>query len=509
MRSEKNYANVRYRSGYKNNSHRNTRHYNPNYRKPQKKNRGKGRTILLIIIILLLVIASVYLYKNLTGKTYDDEVSYKSFADKYFSDIQTSSKVGEDMRDYSYGQPVSTACNYPKLGVDGLDEQIKETCENLANDYQGKYEDKDPNEKYTQLTGYSSYKNDKEIGAVALISTDFSEETTGKFTQKKQRVSTFNYDIKNGGEVYPVLAFQSGYQEKLSKYITQYVEEEYKGKLVKDYKKNLSADNNKFDKFVLTDDGAVFYFDSDTIVDSNEAISVEVESSKIKDLFREEISTRNIDRTKPMVAITFDDGPAAGSTDKILDVLEDNKAVATFFELGENVENVKNADKMLQREEKIGCEVASHSYSHPNLFKLTDAQVKEENELTDKAIKKAIGHAPTLYRPPYGNGNENITKIFNKSGILWSLDTLDWSSRNADSVFNVVKNSGDLDGKVILMHSIYDSTAEAVKKMVPWLQNEGYQLVTVSEMLIYKYKQDPADNIFCGYNYFYPDEDKK
>ena len=87
---------------------------------------------------------------------------------------------------------------------------------------------------------------------------------------------------------------------------------------------------------------------------------------------------------------------------------------------------------------------------------------------------------PTLYRPPYGNGNEKTTKIFNKSAILWSVDTLDWKHRNKDNVIKIIKNSGNLDGKVILMHSLYDSTAEATKVIIPWLKAQGYQLVTVS-----------------------------
>ena len=106
-----------------------------------------------------------------------------------------------------------------------------------------------------------------------------------------------------------------------------------------------------------------------------------------------------------------------------------------------------------------------------------------------------MGHDVTLYRPPYGNGNDNITKIFGKAGILWSVDTLDWKSRNAQSVINIVKNTDNLDGRVVLMHSIYDSTADATKVLVPWLKKQGYQLVTVSELLTYQSPAEPVKGL--------------
>ena len=156
--------------------------------------------------------------------------------------------------------------------------------------------------------------------------------------------------------------------------------------------------------------------------------------------------------------------------------------------------------------DELDCEIGSHSYDHPNLFTISDQKVKEQNDKTDKLIEDRIGRKPTVYRPPFGNGNEKTTKIFNKPGILWSVDTMDWSSRNADAVINVVKSVKDLDGKVVLMHSLYDSSAKATEVLVPWLQKQGYQLVTVSELLTYKYHEDPTEAKFYGYNYFYLDK---
>ena len=118
------------------------------------------------------------------------------------------------------------------------------------------------------------------------------------------------------------------------------------------------------------------------------------------------------------------------------------------------------------------------------------------------AIEKATGQKPTVFRAPYGNGNDNISKIFGLPGFNWSVDTLDWSSRNADSVVSIIKGSGDMDGGIILMHSIYDSTAEATEEIVPWLIDQGYQLVTISELMEYKYGHETLKDKYYGY-FFY------
>ena len=83
---------------------------------------------------------------------------------------------------------------------------------------------------------------------------------------------------------------------------------------------------------------------------------------------------------------------------------------------------------------------------------------------------------------------------------------MDWSSRNAKAVVKTIKREDSLDGKVILMHSIYDSSAKATEQIVPWLIKKGYQLVTVSELIKYKYNEDPKNGKFYGYNFFYLDE---
>ena len=192
---------------------------------------------------------------------------------------------------------------------------------------------------------------------------------------------------------------------------------------------------------------------------------------------------RKIDLSKPMVALTFDDGPNGKATPKILDTLEKYGVVATFFDLGQNMANYP---KVVKREETIGCEVESHTYAHKNLNKLTSAQIKADMEKAEKVYQNVLGHKPSLVRPPYGNANSTVKSTLKYPLINWDIDTLDWKSRNAESVLKEIHKYSDYDGRIILMHGIYNSTAEAVEKLVPELIDNGYQLVTVSEMAKYK-----------------------
>ena len=192
---------------------------------------------------------------------------------------------------------------------------------------------------------------------------------------------------------------------------------------------------------------------------------------------------RQIDPTKPMVALTFDDGPNATTTNKILDILEKNNAVATFFELGNLVERYPD---VVRREEELGCEVGNHSYEHKNLNTLSKAQIQADMKKSENAFINVLGHKTKLFRPPYGNANATVRSTIEYPLINWNVDTLDWKSRNADKVVAHIRSFQNCDGKIILMHSIYDSTVKATEVIVPELISKGYQLVTVSELAYYK-----------------------
>ncbi len=188
-----------------------------------------------------------------------------------------------------------------------------------------------------------------------------------------------------------------------------------------------------------------------------------------------------IDPSKPMVALTYDDGPSS-YTAQILDILEKCNARATFFEVGIRVGQYPNTVKRIAG---MGCELGNHSYDHANLGIADAAKVQSELSQTDSKIKGLTMKAPALVRPPYGSIGSNLKSYAKRPLILWSIDTLDWKTRNASSVYQSVMNHVK-DGDIILMHDLYASTVEASKRIIPDLVAKGYQLVTVSELAQYK-----------------------
>jgi peptidoglycan/xylan/chitin deacetylase (PgdA/CDA1 family) len=188
-----------------------------------------------------------------------------------------------------------------------------------------------------------------------------------------------------------------------------------------------------------------------------------------------------IDPNKPMVALTFDDGPSI-YTPAILKQLKKYNAHATFFVVGERVSSYA---KTIKQANKQGCEIGSHSYSHANLGTASAATIDSQLNKTEKRIKKILGFYTPIMRPPYGSINDTLRKRVGKPMILWSIDTLDWKTRNANSTVKAIMSKVK-DGDIVLMHDLYSASRDAALTVIPKLIKKGYQLVTVSEMADYK-----------------------
>lgn len=196
-------------------------------------------------------------------------------------------------------------------------------------------------------------------------------------------------------------------------------------------------------------------------------------------LMRKSVSLYAVDPDKPMVALTYDDGPYAPVTNSIIKTLKKHNARATFFIVGSRTEEFEDC---IKKADKAGCEIANHTFAHTNLTKAKKKEIQSEISKTNKAVEAVIGKSPVLVRAPGGAVDDKVKKYVEYPLINWSVDTLDWKYRNASSVIAKTKN-GVKDGSIVLMHDLYESTAAASKKIIPWLIEEGYQLVTVSEMM--------------------------
>lgn len=240
--------------------------------------------------------------------------------------------------------------------------------------------------------------------------------------------------------------------------------------------------------YQILENELVIYYDGEQIEPKvNEKLFLKVNYNEIKEYLDFTLSLDHeyenengysYDKNKKTVALTFDDGPNGEKTNKIVNILEENKAHATFFMVGNKMESGK--ETILNVLNK-GNEIGSHSYNHKNMRRTKLKDVVSGEEKTNEIYYNITGKELIYTRPPYGNITSAIKNSLNTIFINWSLDTEDWLHRNKDMiVLSIMKNVSD--GDIILMHDSYDSTVEAVEEVLPLLYAEGYQVVSVSEL---------------------------
>ncbi len=185
------------------------------------------------------------------------------------------------------------------------------------------------------------------------------------------------------------------------------------------------------------------------------------------------------------VALTFDDGPHPRYTAEILDILTEYGVSATFFVVGVNAETYP---ELLLRASREGHEIGNHTYNHYHVSKLSAAAFEKDLLRCSDAVKRIIGKEPRLFRPPEGACSEISKSFCEKNGypiIMWSVDTRDWAHTPiAEICENVRKNTKD--GSIILMHDFIGKnspTPKALRKIIPMLQESGFEFVTVSQLL--------------------------
>lgn len=240
--------------------------------------------------------------------------------------------------------------------------------------------------------------------------------------------------------------------------------------------KFLKADGVYITNDWLSSQGNRYYFDenSNKVIGKRQIGIYNCKFGKNGKLLSQKIV---IDSKKPMIALTFDDGPGEG-THQILSELERWGAHATFFMIGKNIAKYDDTVKYM---EAIGCEMGNHTFSHKKLTKLDAQSVAEEIQGMDNQLREAVEKKTTVMRPPWGAVNDIVRTTAEVPLIMWSIDTKDWKTRNTQGTIDNVLNTA-VDGDIVLMHDIHITTVDAAITIIPELINRGYQLVTVSEL---------------------------
>ena len=200
------------------------------------------------------------------------------------------------------------------------------------------------------------------------------------------------------------------------------------------------------------------------------------------------------------VALTFDDGPHPKYTPQILKILYENEAAATFFVVGENAERYP---ELVRAEHDLGFEIGNHTYTHFRLNEKSINALYKDIKKADEIISSITGKTPGLFRPPEGKHNGKVDEIIKraeKKAVLWMVDTRDWAHTEKDKIVGNIKNNVK-NGSVILFHDYIvppSPTPSVLCEILPYLKEQGYEFVTVTELLSHSADIGGVSSFFIG-----------
>lgn len=447
-------------------------------------------------------------------------------------------EVGHTQSMITYEENYAYGIHYPSIGVESIDAAIKAAAQEMADLFVNEVRQLSGKGELPNMTAdYRSYLvsnagENKYVSVVFEIKTDIPEKEI-----RTDCIKTMLFDIESGKQVSDKEFFSENYLKLVGQKVTEYFTANrlFSSETgTEKFKKGVSAQTGNFTRFSLDSENITFYFDAGELFGYEKGCAEAVFAYKdISGIFtggalnilygsagvqmsEESQKPSSVETTKSQrpslpagvkyIAFTFDDGPSKTVTNRILDTLQKYNGKATFFVLGTRVGSYSAEVK---RAYSMGCEIGSHSWSHANLRKISAAERKQEINKTNDIIKDVIGVEPTLFRVPYGD-YKGIQQDFDQPLIQWSIDTNDWkykdrqgsgrteAQRNADmqKIIDSVVNHAT-GGEIVLMHDLYDMTADAFEVIAAELYEEDFKFVTVHELYnIYGQTLEPGKVYF-------------
>ncbi|CAM5338133.1 hypothetical protein [Bacillus safensis FO-36b] [Bacillus safensis subsp. safensis] len=447
----------------------------------------------IVLFALAVVIGAVAFFQNQQASG-TEKKNVKQ--DTNYKDVEIVTLVND-------GKFMRYAVNYPLFHQKELDDKIQSYANSALEHFKKTFseaKDIDENKRYELNIDYEMVHYAKQSAAIRFTTYTYTGQQSGT---TNHLTINFDFQKKTFLDTKDLFLPKTNYLKKLS-YIT-YTELRKDKTLSKDQpllQKGTAPDAQNFSQFALKDKYVEFYFPASQVAAEDLGPqTLAIKKTLLKDILKpkymDKLKNKNemkepnpkrkavklpqkskLDPNKKAIALTFDDGPNPATTSKILDALKANKGHATFFVLGSRVQYYPG---MLADILKGGNEIGNHSYNHPLLTRLPLEEAVKQVKDTQQLIEKASGYTPTHFRPPYGGTNQDINHAIGMKVTLWDVDPEDWKIRNSQQITNRVLSHA-ADGRTVLMHDIYESSAQAAVKIIHELTKQGYQLVTVSEL---------------------------
>ncbi len=417
-------------------------------------------------------------------------------------------QYGEERSHLLFGEKLVVGVFYPEVNIAEMDSAIESWVNKIVSEYQtesANHEKTDEKSASELTVSYESFITDNRY--VSVIMSGFYDSPN--LAHPIEIIETFNGNIETESLITIDALLLSGGKEKLQQLIGE------KAGVEKEL-----IDDNILSKWIITNDGLEIILSQGEYLpmsDGTKAVKLTYEElngilcgtetekkqdeaqndkpQEDKNEPQKETENKNkIDKTKPMLALTFDDGPSA-HTERLLDIFKKHGGKGTFFVVGNIIDNRPEAVKRIVNE---GHEIAGHSWNHRQLTSLSEQEIKDQLMSTRAKIYELTSYDAKLVRPPYGALNESVRSVAKEleiSLVNWSVDTLDWKYRDAEVVYKSIMDNA-YDGAIILCHDLHKTTVDSMEKVIPALIEKGYQLVTVSELLEAKGKTILAGEMY-------------
>lgn len=466
----------------------------------RKKAKPKSKKLFIIIPFLILLFSAglfgiYFLNQSHSRQTTapSDEKYY--FADSKYSGIRSKFVTRDNKRE-------KVSIEYPITENEKINRLISESIDKIDRDFQNTVLLATVFDKpMTETIGYQVTHNTSEALSIVI---NIKQDMNGAHPASMTQFWTFD---KKSGEVVGLADFTEQSDEAAEAIISaakDNISQTIKQRQQPEIDLNEIINKEALSNFIITNDGNSLAWplgQASLLPSSYGELTITVPISSVSKYLQNPTARKLANIPKPpepkpapapaaptpapttgnkVIALTFDDGPGP-YTEKLLDILDKYDAKATFFLIGSKVSGQASVVRSIQAR---GHQLGNHSWSHPELPKLSVDQIAGEIDRTNEAIRQATGVKPSILRPPYGAVNGVVLeqlRLRNMSSILWSVDTRDWADRNSQIVCSRAV-AGARPGAVILMHDIHQTSVNAVPCILSSLKQQGYSFVTIQRL---------------------------